>query len=175
MDLDLLKKALEAILLASGKVVKIEDLARIFPETSPSLWEGLFETLQKEYESRGIQIQKVAGGYRMATAPEVRDYVRAFLKPKPQRLSRAALETLALIAYYQPLTRAEIEKWRGVDVSGSLRILLDKELIKVVGRKAVPGRPLLYGTTQKFLEVFGLASLEELPPLEELQKLAGQG
>lgn len=170
----LIKKALEAILLASGKTIRLKELKVLFPEVSEEDLRNLLYELVLEYQGRGIRIREVAGGFRMETVPEVSEYVRAYLKPKPQRLSRAALETLAVIAYYQPITRAEIERMRGVDVSASLKILLERELIRVVGRKEVPGRPLLYGTTEKFLEVFGLKDLRDLPPLEELKRLSGR-
>jgi len=171
---DLIKKALEAILLASGKTIRLKELKVLFPEVSEEDLRNLLYELVLEYQGRGIRIREVAGGFRMETVPEVSEYVRAYLKPKPQRLSRAALETLAVIAYYQPITRAEIERMRGVDASASLKILLERELIRVVGRKEVPGRPLLYGTTEKFLEVFGLKDLRDLPPLEELKRLSGR-
>jgi len=170
----LIKKALEAILLASGKTIRLKELKVLFPEVSEEDLRNLLYELVLEYQGRGIRIREVAGGFRMETVPEVSEYVRAYLKPKPQRLSRAALETLAVIAYYQPITRAEIERMRGVDASASLKILLERELIRVVGRKEVPGRPLLYGTTEKFLEVFGLKDLRDLPPLEELKRLSGR-
>ncbi|OAQ21565.1 SMC-Scp complex subunit ScpB [Thermosulfurimonas dismutans] len=170
----LIKKALEAILLASGKTIKLKELKVLFPEVPEEDLRNLLYELALEYQGRGIRIREVAGGFRMETVPEVSEYVRAYLKPKPQRLSRAALETLAVIAYYQPITRAEIERMRGVDASASLKILLERELIRVVGRKEVPGRPLLYGTTEKFLEVFGLKDLRDLPPLEELKRLSGR-
>ena len=174
MENGLLKKALEAILLASGRTVKPRELKVLFPGVSEEdLWR-VFSELVLEYRGRGIRIREVAGGFRMETVPEVAEYVRAYLKPKPQKLSRAALETLAVIAYYQPITRAEVERMRGVDASASLKVLLERQLIRVVGRKEVPGRPLLYGTTERFLEVFGLKDLKDLPPLEELKKLLGR-
>jgi segregation and condensation protein B len=117
---------------------------------------------------RGIQLQEVAGGYQFRTARENAEWVRAVFRDKPARLGRAALETLAIVAYKQPATRAEIEVIRGVDVDGVLTTLLSRRLIKIAGRKEAVGRPLLYVTTPEFLEVFGLKDLNELPSLKEL-------
>ncbi|QJA06114.1 SMC-Scp complex subunit ScpB [Thermosulfurimonas marina] len=167
-----LKAALEALLFVAGRPVKVEELRGIFPGVTEEELRQALRELSQEYQGRGLRIREVAGGFRMETAPEVAEPVRAFLKPRPRKLSRAALETLAVVAYHQPVTRAEIERLRGVDSSGALKVLLEEKLIRIVGRKAVPGRPLLYGTTAKFLEVFGLRSLEDLPPLEEIRKLA---
>jgi segregation and condensation protein B len=111
---------------------------------------------------------EVAGGYQFRTASENAEYVKALFHERPNRLSRAALETLAIIAYKQPLTKAEIEAVRGVDVDGVLSSLLNKKLIRVMGRKDVPGRPWVYGTTPQFLELFGLKDLSSLPPLREM-------
>ncbi len=169
-----MKRALEAILLAAGRPVRIKELLEIFPGTSEPELQAVLKDLMATYQERGIRIREVAGGYRLETAPEVAEYVRAYLRPKPRRLSPAALETLALIAYHQPITRAEIEAARGVDSSGPLRLLLEKGFIRVVGRKEVPGRPILYGTTDYFLEFFGLKSLKDLPPIEEIRKLSGR-
>jgi len=167
-----LKAVLEALLFVAGRPVKVEELRELLPEASREEIREALEELSREYAGRGIRIREVAGGFRMETAPEVAGPVRAFLKPRPRKLSRSALETLAVVAYHQPVTRAEIERLRGVDSSGPLKVLLEEKLIRIVGRKAVPGRPLLYGTTPRFLEVFGLRSLKDLPPLEEIRKLA---
>ncbi len=167
-------RALEAILLAAGRPVRIKELLEVFPRVSEEELRAAFEELEAAYQGRGIRVREVAGGWRLETVPEVAEYVRAYLRPKPRRLSPAALETLAFIAYHQPVTRAEIEAARGVDSSGPLKLLLEKGFIRVVGRKEVPGRPLLYGTTDYFLEFFGLKSLRELPPLEEIRKLSGK-
>src|SRR5215472_10194593 len=127
-------------------------------------------------ENRGIEVRQVAGGYRMSTKPEHHDVVRAFaksLKP-PIRLSLQALETLAVIAYKQPVTGPEIAEIRGVDTSGVLATLIDRKLITTGGRKAVVGRPILYKTTKEFLLRFGLSELNELPSVEEFEKIAGE-
>ncbi len=173
MRRDSIKKALEAILFCAGGVVKLKDLLRVFPETDEGELRDLLLELKEEFSTRGIRVEEVAGGFRMETAPEVAEYVKRFLTPKPRRFSKQVLETLAVVAYKQPVTKNEIEAIRGVDPSGALRVLLEQGLVKVVGRKKVPGRPVLYGTTERFLEVFGLKGLEDLPPIEELERLAG--
>ncbi|RUM87929.1 MAG: SMC-Scp complex subunit ScpB [Thermodesulfatator sp.] len=167
-----LKAVLEALLFVAGRAVRVKELREVLPEASEREILEALEELAQDYAGRGLRIREVAGGFRLETVPEVAERVRAFLKPRPRRLSRAALETLAIVAYHQPVTRAEIERLRGVDSSGPLKLLLEERLVRIVGRKAVPGRPLLYGTTSKFLEVFGLKSLEDLPPLAEIRKLA---
>src|SRR5581483_480902 len=128
--------------------------------------------LIQEYAAaeRGVRIAEVAGGYQFRTAAEYADYVKKFVQEKPSKLSRAALETLAIIAYRQPLTKAEVELVRGVDVDGVLNSLLTKKLIRVVGRKDVAGRPWVYGTTPQFLELFGLNDLSSLPPLPAIHE-----
>ena len=130
--------------------------------------------LQAEYDQvgRGLQITEVAGGFVMATRPEQRDAIKRLSKAKTStKLSRSALESLAIIGYKQPITRGEIEKIRGVETSGVLRTLLDQKLIRIVGRQEVPGRPMLYGTGKQFLQRFGLRDLRDLPPLKELKEL----
>jgi segregation and condensation protein B len=140
---------------------------------------SVLEEMMADYasESRGIELRQVAGGYRMSTKPEHHDVVRAFaksLKP-PVRLSLQALETLAVIAYKQPVTAPEISEIRGVDSSGVLATLLDRKLITTAGRKAVIGRPILYKTTKDFLMRFGLKDVQELPSMEEFEKMTGDG
>lgn len=163
------RAALECLLFVSGQPVSPDTLARVL-KVSEGEVEKLIRELQGLYEreGHGLQIRKVAGGYQMCTRPEYAPYIEDFLKPELPSLSRAALETLAIIAYRQPITKAEIERLRGVKVDGVLATLLDRGLVKEVGRKDTPGRPILYGTTSLFLEHFGLESLKELPPLEEV-------
>ena len=142
-----------------------------------ALLRPVLEELTVEYasENRGIEIRQVAGGYRMSTKPEHHDIVRSFAKSQkpPVRLSLQALETLAVIAYKQPVTVPEISEIRGVDASGVIGTLIDRKLITTAGRKAVVGRPMLYKTTKDFLLRFGLKDLHELPSVEEFEKLAG--
>jgi segregation and condensation protein B len=120
----------------------------------------------------GIVLQEVAGGWQLRSSPDVAEYARRFLKVKPQRLTRAALETLAIIAYRQPVTRPEIEEIRGVDSGAVVKALLERKLIKILGKKEEPGRPILYGTTREFLEFFALKDLASLPTLREFHELS---
>jgi segregation and condensation protein B len=134
------------------------------------------EELGEEYaaDKHGFFLAEVAQGYQFRSKPEYGDWIRKLKKITPARLSQAALETLAIIAYKQPILRSEIENVRGVDVGGILRLLLEKNLIKILGRKNVPGRPIIYGTTQKFLEFFSLKDISSLPTLEEMGDLIEQ-
>lgn len=135
---------------------------RIEPGEVPEVVSELREML----EGTGLMVEEVGGGYKMVTRPEYAEYVKRLKPPKREKLSRAALETLAIVAYRQPITKAEIENLRGVRSEGPLFTLLQRQLIKPVGRKKAPGKPVMYGTTEKFLEIFGLRDLSELPPLE---------
>ena len=133
-----------------------------------------FRHLQHDYDQagRGLQVVEVAGGYRIVTRPEYAPWLKRLEKTRPApKLSRSALESLAIIAYKQPVVRGEIEQIRGVETSGVLRTLLERKLVRMVGRKEVPGRPIMYGTTKYFLEHFGLKDLSELPPLREFSEL----
>src|SRR5262249_47341720 len=125
-----------------------------------------------EEDGRGLRLVRVAGGYQLRTLAEHGPWIRRLLGGKPPRLSRAMLETLAIIAYRQPATKPEIEAIRGVDVDAVLSTLLERRMIRIVGRKEAPGRPILYGTTKEFLEVFSLPDLEALPPLKDVSELA---
>lgn len=169
------KKVIEALLFCAGRSLKIKEISKICDYIPPKKVKEIIEELQKEYTDRGMVIKEIAGGYRIETNPEVAEYLKKFLNPKDFKWTKPLLETLAIIAYFQPITRAEISAKRGgIDTSGTLKILLEKGFIKVVGRKNTPGRPLLYGTTRFFLEYFGLNSLKDLPPIDELKKLTGK-
>jgi segregation and condensation protein B len=136
--------------------------------------ERVVESLVNEYDdlNRAFSLSLVAGGYQFRTKPAMAPYVLRLKKKSPQTLSRSATETLAVVAYRQPVLRAEVEKIRGVDSGGVIRTLLEKNLIKVVRREdSLPGHPMLYGTTAKFLETYGLADLKSLPTIEEMEKL----
>jgi len=173
-ELSFYKRVIEALLYVAGRVVSVGELARVCDGLTQAEVESIIKELIKEYEGRGVVIREVAHGYRVDTIPEVSSYIKKFLKPKGQHLTRSQLETLAIVVYFQPITRAEVSAKRGgVDAGPALKTLLERGFIKVVGRKQVLGRPPLYGTTSFFLEYFGLKSLEELPPLEELKKIAG--
>ncbi len=129
--------------------------------------------LSDEYESRkgGFFLREVAGGYQIRTRPEYTEWIKRLIQPNPLRISKAALETLAIIAYKQPIIRSDIEYIRGVDCGGVIRMLLERKLIRILGRKEIPGRPLIYVTTKQFLEVFDLKDLKELPTLKEMEEL----
>ena len=165
-----LKTALEAILFVADKPLSIKDIAKAI-QLDRRRAEEILESLRTDYEERGFRIDAVADGYCFRSNPKVAEYVRAFLEQKPVKLSRAQLETLAIVAYRQPITRPEADDVRGVDCGPVLKGLLERELIRVLGKKDEPGRPMLYGTTPAFLELFGLKSLEELPTLKEFTEL----
>jgi segregation and condensation protein B len=127
------------------------------------------------HENTGVRLVEVGGGWQLRTAPECADVVRRFLDAKPLRLSKAAMETLAVISYRQPVTKPDVDEIRGVDSGSAVKLLLDRNLVRVLGRKEEPGRPLLYGTTQPFLEFFGLGNLNDLPSLREYAELSEDG
>lgn len=169
-----LRKALECILFVATKPLPLEEIARIL-EVPLDEALMLLNELAVEYDRRsGLAIVEVAGGWRMVTRPEFAPYISRIHPPQKVRLSRGSLEVLAIIAYHQPITRPEIEQLRGVDSSAAIQSLLEHGLIQVVGHKETIGRPRLYATTQKFLELFGLKSLDELPPLREWQEQAAK-
>lgn len=164
---------LEAVLFASDKPVLLSELARLVPDFRPDEIGEALQALRNQYDgmNRSFLLKQVAGGYEFRTKPEYAPYIVNMLRASPSRLSRAAMETLAIIAYKQPIIRQEIELLRGVDVGGILRTLLEKNLIKVTGRKNIPGKPLIYGTTSRFLEVFDLEDIRSLPRLKEIKEL----
>jgi len=166
-----IKAIVESLLFAAGTPVSLRRLAEVIGVAQAEVKLAMASLLE-EYAvgERGVRLAEVAGGYQYRTAGEYADYVKKLIQEKPSRLSRAALETLAIIAYRQPLTKAEIEVVRGVDVDGVLNSLLTKKLVRVVGRKDVPGRPWVYGTTSQFLELFGLNDLGSLPPLPDIHE-----
>jgi len=169
------KAALEAIIYAADEPATIEQLAKTLGEEKLAVQASLDELVASyATESRGIEIRAVAGGYKLYTKPQQHDVVRRFIKSlrPPLRLSMPALETLAVIAYKQPVTAPEISEIRGVNTSGVISTLLDKHLITTAGRKEVMGRPILYKTSKEFLMRFGLSDLEELPSLKEFEALA---
>lgn len=169
-----IKTIIEGLLFVADEPLTLEKLAQAFEEEiSPERMARAVDELINEYEEMGraFVLKPVAGGFQFRTRPEVSSYALRLKKKSPARLSRAALETLAIIAYRQPVLRVEVEKIRGVDAGGMIKLLLEKELIRMVGRKELPGRPILYGTTKKFLETFDLPSLEALPSMEEIESL----
>jgi segregation and condensation protein B len=169
-----LQAILEALLFVSSEPLPLSRLVAVVGNVSASEVE---EALRKighalDQEGRGLRLVLVGGGYRLVTKPDYALWIKRLDKAKTvAKLSRSALESLAIIAYKQPLVRAEIEEIRGVETSGVLRTLLERKLVRIVGRKEVPGRPIMYGTTKFFLEHFGLSDLSQLPPLREFKEL----
>jgi segregation and condensation protein B len=174
MNRDEQRRLAEALILASPEPIPAQRLASLIPRCKPALARALVEELNVEYikQGRAFEIWEVAGGYQMRTLPEYAPYVQQSQPSRPLRLSPASLETLAIVAYRQPVTRAEVEHVRGVDVGAVLRSLLERRLIRIAGHREVPGRPLLYATSRRFLEVFGLARIEDLPTLRDLEEFA---
>jgi segregation and condensation protein B len=171
-----LKKLLEAFLLVSGKPMTEEQLLQIFAEEEKPTLEALknaLVALQQDFDSRAIELVRVASGYRFQIKPEWAPWMSRLWEEKAQKYSRSLLETLALIAYRQPITRGEIEDIRGVSVStNTIKTLMDeREWVRVVGHKEVPGKPALYATTKQFLDYFGLKNLQDLPALPEIMNL----
>lgn len=166
-----------AILFAAPEPVSLDQLVEVFPDLSREDLAGEIQKLSEGFnaEQSAVEIRLVAGGIRITTRPEHHDVVRAYLKTKPSaKLSLAALETLAVIAYRQPVTLPEIMDIRGIKSTSTIKTLLEKRLIETRGRKKVVGRPILYGTTRDFLVHFGLHDLAELPTLEEFEELIGE-
>jgi segregation and condensation protein B len=160
-----LQRSLEALLFVASESLSIEALVKYTGATHVEVAETL-QTIAQEYAERGIVVREVAGGYRFATSPAARPAVEAYLLPPKTTLSPAAMETLAIVAYLQPATRAEIEAVRGVNVDSVVNTLLDRQFIAEAGRRDVAGRPAEYKTTPEFLEAFGLRSIAELPPVD---------
>lgn len=165
----------EAALLAAGKPLSVEQLRELFEEEerpARQIMEHVLILLEQSCQGRGFELKKVASGYRLQVRQEYAPWVGRLFEEKPQRYSRALLETLALVAYRQPITRGEIEDIRGVTVSSNIvRTLLEREWVRVVGHRDVPGRPAMYATTKQFLDYFNLEGLDQLPPLSEIRDL----
>lgn len=169
-----LKAAIEALVFVSGNPLSLDRLKGIFEEAAPDQVEMQVRQLQQDYIDRGsgLMLAEVAGGYQLATRPEHFGWVRKFKSVKASsKLSKPALETLAIVAYKQPITRTEVEAIRGVNIGGIMRNLMERRLVKIVGKKDVPGKPMMYGTTLEFLQYFGLKDLSALPTLKEFQEL----
>lgn len=173
MDTVDLKPIVEALIFVSESPVRADQIAEAL-DVEKQVVAPLLRQLCSDYAdgSRGIILEETAGGFQFRTRPEYAEWVRRLSRNKPFRFSRAALEALAIIAYRQPITRAEIEYLRGVDSGGVLKTLLDKHLVRILGKKDVPGRPMIYGTSRDFLELFGLKDLSGLPTLKEFSELA---
>ncbi|GAB4172783.1 MAG: hypothetical protein OHK0026_11390 [Rhodocyclaceae bacterium] len=168
-----LKRVLEALLLASPEPLPVSELRRAFEDDpGAETVRNCLEALRGDWAGRAVELTQVAGGWRFQTRPEVQPYIDRLRQERPARYSRAVLETLAIIAYRQPVTRGDIEDIRGVAVSPNIvRTLEARGWIDVVGHREVPGRPALYATTRRFLDDLGLRALSELPPLAEIEKV----
>lgn len=169
-----LKEILEALLLSASRPISIDDMMKVFEDPKPSKDEirNALSFIDEDCSSRGIELKKIASGYRLQVKQSLSEYVAKLWEEKPPKFSKATMETLALIAYKQPITRGEIEEIRGVTVGTQLmRGLMERGWVKIVGQRDVPGRPSLYSTTKEFLDYFGLQHLRELPELPALPEL----
>jgi segregation and condensation protein B len=174
MELEELKSIVESLLFVADGPQSLQRLGEVLDGVDRQNLQGILTELQQEYEnqSRGIRLVEVAGGYQLRTAKANADWVKKFLGGRPARMGKATLETLAIVAYRQPITKAEVEAIRGVDVDGVITTLLERNLIRAVARKDVPGRPFLYGTTPEFLQLFNLKDLSHLPTLKEMDEIS---
>ncbi len=173
MERDDLKSIIESLLFVADTPVTRNRLAEVLEGVSQDEIAAALNELGSDCENsrRGVRLVEVAGGYQMRTPAANADWIKKFLGGRPARMSRATLETLAIIAYRQPITKAEIEAIRGVDVDGVIQTLLERQLVRAVARKDVPGRPFLYGTTAEFLQLFNLKDLTHLPTLKEMEEI----
>ena len=169
-----LKHLVEAIVFAADKPVTMQRLRQLTRIADAARLEQALEALDRDYADRGIALQRVSGGYQFRTNTTYSGWVQQLIAGRPVRLSRAQLETLAIVAYRQPITRPEIDEIRGVDSSATLRLLLDRSLIRVLGKREEVGRPMLYGTTGEFLDFFSLQDLRDLPTLREYSELTAE-
>jgi len=172
---DNLKSAVEALIFASERPVTLEQLKKALGNPESGQLRKIIDELKEEYEAenRGFRIAEIAGGFQMITAPSFAPFLKKLYKDRSvDKLSKPALESLAIIAYKQPLTKSEIESLRNVNVDGVMKSLLEKNLIRISGRKKIPGRPFVFGTTRQFLEHFGLKSLDDLPKFEDFNVMA---
>ena len=163
-----LKPVIECLLFVASEPISAKDIAEALDLDEVGIEEAIQDLRQSLAHVSGLQVVRVAGGYQLCTRPEYSEYVSLFLRPSPYKLSKAALETLAIIAYQQPVTQPEVEAIRGVNADGVMKNLLDKGLIKEVGRRPTVGRPILYATTEEFLQHFGINDLTDLPDVDEL-------
>src|ERR1051325_3159623 len=173
MEREDIKSLLESVLFIADGPVPRQRLREVIDGAPEEEIRSALDGLRDELEAgrRGVRLVEVAGGFQMRTPKANADWVKKFLGGRPARMGRATLETLAIVAYRQPITKAEIEAIRGVDVDGVINTLLERDLIRTVARKDVPGRPFLYGTTQRFLELLNLKDLSELPTLKEMEEI----
>ncbi len=172
-----LKNIVESLLFVADNPIDIRTFKQVIPDADTKEIRQVLIELATEYETRqgGFLLSEVAGGFQFRTRPEYKEWIKKLVKPAPVRLSKAALETLAIIAYHQPIIRADVERIRGVDSGAILRGLLERKLIRILGKKDIPGRPLIYATTRRFLEIFNLKSLSDMPTLKEIQEFGQVG
>jgi segregation and condensation protein B len=173
MEREDVKSIVESLLFVADGPLTVQRLSEVIDGAGRDEIRVILQELSEELDGdrRGIRLVEVAGGYQLRTAKVNADWVKKFLGGRPARMGRATLETLAIVAYRQPITKAEIEAIRGVDVDGVITTLLERNLVRAVARKDVPGRPFLYGTTQEFLELFNLKDLSHLPTLKEMEEI----
>ena len=171
---DNLKYIIESLLFVSDAALTVDQLKNVLDGVEAPAIRAAIEELMAEYDQRegGFALRAVAGGFQFRTRRRYNEWIRRLVRPAAQRLSKAALETLAIIAYNQPIIRSDIEHIRGVDSGGVIRMLMERKLIRVLGRKEIPGRPLIYATTKHFLEVFELKNLKDLPTPKEIEELS---
>ncbi len=172
-EMEDIKNIIESLLFVADEPLTVDRFKRILAQAETKEIREVLDQIAAEYEQRngGFYLNQVAGGYQVRTRPEYTPWIKRLIQPKPLRLSKAALETLAIVAYKQPVIRSDIEHIRGVDCGGVLKVLLERGFIRVLGRKEIPGRPLIYGTTRRFLEVFDLKTLKDLPTPKEIEEL----
>ena len=176
METEKLTAIIEALIFASEKPLKVKYIEQVMSviDLGELTIPGLIEALKAGYasEESGIELVEVAEGWQFRTKPQFAEWIKRLNTVRPSKLSAPAMETLAIVAYRQPITRAEIDYVRGVDSGGVIKTLLDKRLIKIIGKKELPGRPLVYGTTQEFLEVFSLKDISALPNLQDMKQMS---
>ena len=174
MEREDVKSIVESLLFVADGPQTLQRFTEVLEGVDKDTIQAVLSELQAEWEAqrRGVRLVEVGGGYQLRTAKANADWVKKFLGGRPARMGRATLETLAIIAYRQPITKAEIEAIRGVDVDGVIATLLERNLIRAVARKDVPGRPFLYGTTPEFLQLFNLKDLTHLPTLKEMDEIS---
>jgi len=171
--MDDLKNIIESLLFVAEEPLTLDRIKEVLCLDDRKMIRETLNELMGEYEARtgAFVLREVAGGYQFRSRPEYVPWIKRLIQPKPSRLSKAALETLAIIAYRQPIIRSDVEHLRGVDCGGVLRMLLERKLIRVLGRKEIPGRPIIYATTKQFLELFDLKNLSDLPTPKEIEEL----
>lgn len=168
-----LNAIIESLIFAADSPLSLDRICDLLPEHGRDEVKAALVDLARDHEERGggFCLAEVGGGWQFRTRPDLQEHVGRLAKTRPAKFSQSALETLAIVAYRQPVTRTEVEYLRGVDCGGVLKTLLDKRLVRILGKKDIPGRPLIYGTSKEFLEVFGLKDLKGLPTLKEIQAL----